>query len=451
MPSPSALSACPPSSRWSDVGFATVARGVSTCGDFLAATALTLALQSAGAGGLAVSALLLAATLPLVVLAPLTGRLADRVDSRTLLVGAGLAQAAVCLGLAYAGHPVLIVALVALLASGLAVTQPVLAALLPAMVRAEDFPRASAFNQTAATIGMLGGPALAGLLVGQFGTRVPLLVDAASYLALVLAGLVIRTRRGGSRSVSSVASGPDRPAPAWRLRSDPLLVAMVATMAAVVGALGALGVVEVFYLRETLDASATVFGVVTAAWPLGILPGAWLLARLAPRFTDDVTLLWGGLVLLAVCCLMVLAGAAVPIALLVVPCWLLGGVANGGDSVLNNLLLVRRVPEANRGRAFAVFGGATQGAAMVGYLVGGLAMAVAAPRLLVAACGVAGLLVVAVAVAPVARAVRADRRHRPAPGGPPAAPDSPAADPTADGPVDDAAGGAGLATPAPAR
>ncbi|SCL16740.1 MFS transporter [Micromonospora inyonensis] len=424
MPSPSALSACPPFSRWSDVGFATVARGVSTCGDFLAATALTLALQSAGAGGLAVSALLLAATLPLVVLAPLTGRLADRVDSRTLLVGAGLAQAAVCLGLAYAGHPVLIVALVALLASGLAVTQPVLAALLPAMVRAEDFPRASAFNQTAATIGMLGGPALAGLLVGQFGTRVPLLVDAASYLALVLAGLVIRTRRGGSRSVSSVASGPDRPTPAWRLRSDPLLVAMVATMAAVVGALGALGVVEVFYLRETLDASATVFGVVTAAWPLGILPGAWLLARLAPRFTDDVTLLWGGLVLLAVCCLMVLAGAAVPIALLVVPCWLLGGVANGGDSVLNNLLLARRVPEANRGRAFAVFGGATQGAAMVGYLVGGLAMAVAEPRLLVAACGVAGLLVVAVAVAPVVRAVRVDR---------------------------DAAGGAGSTTPTPAR
>ncbi|MFI6227417.1 MFS transporter [Micromonospora echinospora] len=429
MPSTSVLSA-PPSSRWSDVGFATVARGVSTCGDFLAATALTLALQSAGAGGLAVSALLLAATLPLVLLAPLTGRLADRVDSRTLLVGAGFAQAAVCLSLAYAEHPVVIVALVALLASGLAVTQPVLAALLPAMVRAEDLPRASAFNQTAATIGMLGGPALAGLLVGQFGTRVPLLVDAASYLALVVAGLVIRTRRGGSRSAGSAASGGERPASAWRLRHDPVLVAMVATMAAVVGALGALGVVEVFYLRETLDASATMFGVVTAAWPLGILPGAWLLARFAARFTDDATLLWGGLVLLAVCCLMVLVGAVVPVALLVVPCWLLGGLANGGDSVLNNLLLARRVPEAARGRAFAVFGGATQGAAMVGYLVGGLAMEVAAPRPLVAACGVAGLLVVVVFVVPVARAARSDRQRRAAP--------------------DDAAG-AGLPTPTPAR
>jgi MFS family permease len=430
MPTTSARPAGPPTSRWTDVGFATAARGISTCGDFLAATALTLALQSAGAGGLAVSALLLAATLPLVVLAPLTGRLADRVDSRTLLVGAGLAQAAVCLGLAYAGHPVLIVALVALLASGLALTQPVLAALLPAMVRTEDLPRASAFNQTAATIGMLGGPALAGLLVGQFGTRVPLLVDAASFLALVLAGLVIRTRRGGARSATTPAPDGEGPARGWRLRSDPLLVAMVGTMAAVVGALGALGVVEVFYLRETLDASATLFGVVTAAWPLGILPGAWLLARFASRFVDDAALLWGGLVLLAACCLMVLVGAVVPTALLVVPCWLLGGIANGGDSVLNNLLLTRRVPEAARGRAFAVFGGATQGAAMVGYLIGGLALEAAGPRPLVAVCGVAGLLVVAAFVVPAARAVRSDRQSRSAP---------------------DGAAGAGWATPTPVR
>ncbi|WP_146167687.1 MFS transporter, partial [Micromonospora sp. MH33] len=152
------------SSRWPDVWLATAARGVSSCGDFLAASALTLALQSAGAGGLAVSGLLLAATLPLVALAPLTGRLADRVDSRVLLVAAGLGQAAICLALAYAGRPALVIPLVALLAAGLAVTQPVLAALVPAMVRAEDLPRAGALNQTAGTLGALAGPALAGLL-----------------------------------------------------------------------------------------------------------------------------------------------------------------------------------------------------------------------------------------------------------------------------------------------
>uniref|UniRef100_UPI001E2ACC61 MFS transporter n=1 Tax=Micromonospora sp. DH13 TaxID=2857013 RepID=UPI001E2ACC61 len=85
-------------------------------------------------------------------------------------------------------------------------TQPVLAALVPAMVTPGDLPRASALNQTAGTLGALAGPALAGLRVGQFGTRVPLLLDAASYLALVAAGLLIRTRRGGARP-------PARPRP----------------------------------------------------------------------------------------------------------------------------------------------------------------------------------------------------------------------------------------------
>ncbi|MFI6129584.1 MFS transporter [Micromonospora sp. NPDC051141] len=393
-------------SRWPDVWLAATARGVSSCGDFLAATALTLALQSAGAGGLAVSGLLLAATLPLVALAPLTGRLADRVDSRTLLIVAGLVQSAICAALAYATAPALILALVALLATGLAVTQPVLAALVPVMVRAEDLPRAGALNQTAGTLGALAGPALAGLLVGQFGTRVPLLVDAVSYLALVVAALLIRTRRGGR---ATAAAGVAVATPAWRLRRDPMLLVMVGSVAAVVGAVGAINVIEVFFIRETLNSSTTVYGLVTGAWTAGIVLGAWLFARVARRLADDGALLGAGLALLGGCCLAVLVSAAVPSAWLLVPIWLVGGIANGGDNVFNNLLLARRVPEAARGRAFAVFGAAVQGAAMGGYLLGGLLLAVADPRPLVVGCGVAGLLVVAALAGPVRRAVRAER------------------------------------------
>ncbi|MFG2054062.1 MFS transporter [Micromonospora sp. NPDC048930] len=426
-------------SRWADVGLVTAARGVSTCGDFLAASALTLALQSAGAGGLAVSGLMLAATLPLVALAPLAGRLADRVDSRLLLVVAGLGQAAVCLVLAYAGHPALVIALVALLASGLAVTQPVLSALVPTMVRAEDLPRAAALNQTAGTLGALAGPALAGVLVGGFGARLPLLLDAASYLALVAAGLLIRTRRGGSRRVTPATTPGTGTGPStvtWRLRRDPLLVAMIATIAGVIAAVGAINVVEVFFIRETLHSSTTMYGLVTGAWTLGILIGAWLFARLARRLVDDGRLLVGYLALLAGCCLMILLSAAVPSALLLVPVWLLGGVGNGGANVFDNVLLARRVPEAARGRAYAALSGSVQGASMVGFLLGGLLLEVATPRVLVAGCGVAGLLVIALVVPPVVRAVRAERA-------PVGVPPEPAADA--------AATGAELATPSPSR
>ncbi|MEU7674564.1 MFS transporter [Micromonospora taraxaci] len=411
------------SSRWPDVWLAATARGTTICGDFLAATALALALQGAGAGGLAVSGLLLAATVPLVVLAPLTGRLVDRVDSRALLVTVGLAQAVICTLLAVAEHPIVVVGLVALLACGLAVTQPCLAALLPAMVRPADLPRASAISQNAVSIGALGGPVLAGLLVGQFGTRVPLLLDAVTYLALVVAGLLLRTRRGG-RQPATAAPGPARGEShrgtdlGWRLRRDPLMLVMVVSTAVVIAAIGGINVIEVFFIRETLHGSATTYGLVGAAWMAGMLPGSWLAARLASRFDDDAALIRGVLASLAVCSLLVLLAAGVPTAGLLVPLWLVAGAANGGENVFANLLITRRVPEAMRGRAYASYGAAVQGGSMAGYLVGGVLLTAVSPRPLIAGAGLAGLLVVVAFVPVVARAVRrpssgeADGRHR---------------------------------------
>ena len=200
-----------------------------------------------------------------------------------------------------------------------------------------------------------------------------------------------------------------RPAVAWRLRRDPLLVAMVATIAGVVGAVGAINVVEVFFIRETLGSSTTMYGLVTGSWTLGILGGAWLFARLARRLTDDGTLLGAYLALLAGCCLMVLVSAAVPAALLLVPIWLIGGLATAAPTSSTTCCWpggCRRRRAAGRTPPSAA---AVQGAAMAGYLLGGLLLEVADPRPLVAGCGVAGLLVVAAVVVPVRRAVRAER------------------------------------------
>jgi MFS family permease len=386
-------------SRWSDVYVAAGARAVTTCGDFLAATTLALALQQAGAGGAAVSGLFLAASLPLVVLAPLTGRIVDRADSRLLLVGTGIAQAVICLGLAFVERPALIIALVGLLSCGLAITQPTLAALLPAMVRRADLAKASSVNQTAGAIGMLLAPALAGVLAGQFGTRLPLLLDAASYLSLVVAGLVLRTRRG----TGPAAAGEPV---AWRLRGDRMLSVMVAAVAAVIVGVGAINVIEVFFIRDTLNASTTVFGLVSGSWTAGSLIGGVLFAR---RAHSAGWLIGGVLLALAGACLMVLAGAAVWNALLLIPLWLIGGAFNGALNLFANLLMIRRVPAEARGRGFAVFGAGIQGAGMFGLLLGGLLVDRFEPRLLVAAAGAAGLVAVLCCVPVVRRAVRREQ------------------------------------------
>lgn len=348
-------------SCWRDVYLVAGSRAVSVSGDFLAATTLALVLQQGGHGGLAVSGLLLAASLPLALLAPLAGRLVDRADSRTLLVVAGLAQALVCLALAFATRPAAIVALVAALACGLAVTQPVLGALLPEMVRHEDLARASSLSQTAGLVGMLLAPALAGILVGLSGSRLPLLLDAFSYLALVGAGLLVRTRRRGR----AVAAGTDRTG--WRLRDDRTLTVMIAAMAATVGGVNAINVFEVFFIRDTLGASTTVFGLIATAWTAGMLIGALLTGRARPARITVPALL----ALMACTCVPVLAAATVGSAWWIVPLWVAGGVCNGALNVGLAVIVAGRAPSEARGRAFALLGAAVQGAGMLGLLAAG--------------------------------------------------------------------------------
>jgi MFS family permease len=442
-------------SRWSDVYLAAAARSVSNCGDFLAATVLVLELQQRGAGSLAVAAVLIAAALPIVVLAPLAGRLADRVDSRLLLVTSGLAQLLVCLLLAVTTSTAGMIALVAVLSCGLAVTQPTLSALTPAMVRPADLPRANALLQTAGSLGMLGAPALGGLLMGQFGLRLPLFLDAASYLAIVAAGLAIRTRRGrigaryasagdasagqasdgqasaggaspdgspapagsqistaapgiadGGASTMGVAGGSTTTAASWRLRHDPLLGPMVLLVGAVIAVVSAVNVIDVFFVRQTLHTSASGYGVISTVW-LAIMPtGAWLLTR---RRLADSGLTVAMIGMLASTCLVVLLASSVPAFGWLIPLWAVGGLTNGGENVAAAVLLGRRVPAACRGRAFATFGAVANGANSAGFLLAGVLLGALPVRPTLAGVGLVGLLVTAGFAVPMLRAAARDR------------------------------------------
>ncbi len=412
------------------------ARAVSSCGDFLAATALVLELQRRGAGGFAVAAVLIAAAAPPVLLVRWTGRLADRADSRFLLVVTGLAQAAACVALAFVSRPAEIIALVAVLAAGLAVTQPCLSALLPSMVPAEGLPRAMALSQTAGSVGTMLAPALGGVLMGRFGLRVPLLADAGSYLAIAAAGGLIRTRRGsaprrpeprrnavdatarasqrrGGRTGPVPARGPGGPAGSgaagqapWSLRGDPLVRAAVALVGAVVAAASLVNVAEVFFVRGTLHSTAGVYGLMDSVWVSASVAGGWWVARRRPSDAGLARLLLGSL---ALTCLGVALMAAVPAAAWLAPVSVLGGAGNGGVNVAAGVLLGRRVPAAMRGRAFAVFGAVASGGTVAGYLLGGALLGVLPVRALIAAAGLGGLAVTAACALPVLRASARER------------------------------------------
>lgn len=379
--------------RWADLYVAAAARAVSTCGDMLAATALALVLQGRGHGGGAVAALLLAAAVPIMAFGPIAGRLADRFDSRVILVTTGIAQVAACVVLAFATNLVVIVALVAVLAVGLALTGPTTSALVPLMVGRDNMAKASGLLQTTGTIGMLVAPALGGVLVGAFGSRTPLLIDAATYLAIPIAGLLIKTRRRGGVHVSSAAATTAPVAPTastYRLRKDGLIWPLITMIGASVGAISAVNVIDVFFVRQSLHGSATVYGIVGAVWIGGMVIGAMLASRM--RFDDAATakVLF---ILLGAAGIDIVVAGLVPTATWLVPVWLIGGVINGGINVNAGVILSRRVPPEVRGHASGVFNSVASGANAVGYVLGGVLLAVWSPRALILACGLAGVAV----------------------------------------------------------
>lgn len=398
---------------------AVIAKAVSSGGDLLAATALVLALAHRGLGGFAVAAVLIAAAAPPVLLVRWTGRLVDRVDSRLLLTVTPLAQAAICVTLAFASAPAEIIALVVLLAAGLAATGPCLSALLPAMVDAADLPKATALGQTATSIGALAAPALGGTLMGQFGLRAPLFVDAGSYLVLVVAGLTIRTQRGGPRRRAAVAAGAvaagavgparTRSEHEWRLRNDALLWPSVALLGAVVLAASLVNVAGIFFITGTLRAPAGVYGLLESAWLAAAGAGGWLLARRKPSDAGLAVTVLGSL---ALTCAGVVLIAAARSAAWVAPAEVIGGLGNGVLNVAIGVLFGRRAPAEARGRAFAVSGAVANGATGVGLLLAGAVLEVLTPRAGIAAAGLAGLAVTAAFAVPLLRSAARERSPR---------------------------------------
>jgi MFS family permease len=366
---------------WRDVYILAGLRGLSFAGDIMAATSIILFLQHDGAGSYAVMALLLAASLPPALLAGVAGPLADRFDSRKIIVTVASLQALVCLAMTLWTSPVVLIALSVLLSSGLAFTQPVFAGLPGAMVGKEHVPRATSISQTWAMAGMVAAPAVAGVLTGSFGVRIPLVLDAASFALVVLGGLVIRTRLHKNRSVAgSTAVGPRadgaKPAEApYRVRSDRFLRSVLVLSGAVMACVTIVDVAIVFYVRDTFGASAATYGLIMSAWMLGLIPGGLLVHRVK-RISHE-TILIGSLLCIAVG---VLGAGFAPGPWWIVPFYLIGGFGNGAQATITHILLNLRVPSSHRGRAFAALGAVSNTGPAVGYFLGGAFLSFAKPR-----------------------------------------------------------------------
>jgi predicted MFS family arabinose efflux permease len=171
---------------------------VSQIGDWLYNLALVaLVFQRTGSitwAGVATGA----RVVPMVVLGPVGGVIADRFDRRRVMVVSDLLRLLLMLGLALvavAGLPIVFAPVIAALAT--TAGTPYLACVsgsTPRLVGDVDLPGANAARSAVTSLGMMAGPAIGGALLLLGSPALAFVVNAATFGAAVACVMVIRDR-----------------------------------------------------------------------------------------------------------------------------------------------------------------------------------------------------------------------------------------------------------------
>lgn len=370
------------------------ARALSFFGDSVALVVLSLLVAESGEQ--AELAILLAAFgAPLFLLAPLAGRIVDEFDSRVVLVAAGAVQVVASLGLVLSDGFVAMIGWVVLLQSGQAVTGPSWSALVPRIVGERLVGRAIGLQQSWSAVAGLAGAAVAGVLYDVLGHRLTLLVDTASFVVVVLVAGYVSTRRGrryDARQGAATAVGTRRPSDrqgGWSvIRADAVLRFVVPSLWVFVVSLEAPNVVEVFLIRDELDASTAMYGAVMATFMLGQIGGPLLAGRVR---TDQARVVGVAVAATVIGALSVGVGLSGSIVLVLV---LFAGIgaAGGALNALAGTLVVTRPAEDVRGRVIATLSGTARGFSMLALFLGGLTGQLVGTRATFVICGTCSIV-----------------------------------------------------------
>jgi MFS family permease len=317
----------------------------------------------------------LAQAVSLLVLSPLGGAYADRLDRRRLLQATQLVALVVAGALAVlteagkATTPEVLGCVLLTTAAG-TFDQPARQALIPAMVPRDELPQAFALLNPSRELAVLLGPALAGLLIAAHGPGLMYAVDAATYALLVVVLALIRVPRlvpeARQRSVwRDIARGAafvqGRPV-IWLMMSLDLSATLFGAYRVVLPALA----------LTVLHAGPTGYGLLSAAPSAGALVATYPVFRVMARSTA-----LGKVVLAATAGYgaATLALAQSPWLPLALAAGLLIGVFDATATTIRQAAVQLETPDTMRGRVSAIYqmasrGGPALGDVNIGWIAG---------------------------------------------------------------------------------
>lgn len=316
----------------------------------------------------------------LLLLSPLGGALADRVDRRRLLQWAQAASLVVALGLAVATFTGVVEAwhvVLSVLFTTAAATfdQPARQALIPAIVGKKHIGEAIALLNPSREVAVLVGPLLAGVLIAIGGPGLMYAVDAGTYAALIVVLVFVRVPKlvptgAAAQSIfGSIAEG------ARYVLHRPLITSLMALdLSATV--LSAYRVLLPAIASDLLLLGPTGYGVLSSAPSAGALLATYTIFRVVKdsrrqgRVLLVATLLYG---------IAAVGLAQSPTVWFAVGAALLLGAFDAMATTIRHAAVQIDTPDEIRGRVTAFYQMSSRGGPAVGDMVMGAFAGVVGP------------------------------------------------------------------------
>lgn len=274
---------------------------ISFGGTWLQITAFSWLVRSLTPSPLMLGMVAFCSSLPMFAFSLFCGVFADRLDKRKAILWTQAALAVLAALLAYlviSETVQLAYVFVIAFASGTAAAldAPLRQSIVYDLVGKEDLTAAIALNSVGFNSARIAGPAIAGILIAKVGTGICFLINSISFLAVILAMLLVRVdTRPVQEAAASVWS--DFLSGVWYMKSHRTILGLMLMIAAPsLFALPYQTLLPIF-AKDILGVGAASFGAMLSATGIGALTGALVLTTLGKIIGKGRTMLIAALLL----------------------------------------------------------------------------------------------------------------------------------------------------------
>ncbi len=259
---------------------------ISLFGSSIQRFALSLyLLDLTGSAGI-FSAILALSMVPVVLISPIAGMLADRGNKKRLMIGLDSLSALLLLvyvWIVFNGqdHVLVIATVMVLLSTISTIYQPVVNTCVPLIVSRDHLVRANAIIQQVASLSQFLGPILAGLLYGFFGITGVVIINLVSFLFSALVELFLEIphqRREGQQSFKA-AFMTDMKESYHYLRHENLIVCRMLLFSGFYNLflVPVFSVATPYLIKVTFALSSEVYGWAEGMIALGMIVGGFII------------------------------------------------------------------------------------------------------------------------------------------------------------------------------